>query len=93
MSYEEEMNPLRTEIDRLNAEIVGKLAERVEVALKIGEVKRSYGRPVVDMGREGRVYEQARSIANERGIDPDGVERVFREIVRLCTEVQREGRR
>jgi chorismate mutase len=93
MSYEEEMNPLRTEIDRINAEIIGKLAERVEVALKIGEVKRSYGRPVVDMGREGRVYGQARSIANERGIDPDGVERVFREIVRLCTEVQREGRR
>ena len=89
-SYEEEIGALREEINRLNAEIVQSLSERVSVALRIGEVKKRHGRPVVDRSREERVYLQVRRLAAESGIDADGVERAFREIVRLCTEAELE---
>jgi chorismate mutase len=87
-SYDEEVETLRKEINRLNAEIVKKLSERVEIALKIGEVKKKHGRTIVDKDREARVYEQVRELASEHNIDPESVERVYREIIRLCTEAE-----
>ena len=85
-----EIGPLRDEINRLNVEIVDKLAERVRVALAIGVVKHRHGRPIVDRSREARVYQQVRSLAEEAGIDPEGAEKVFREIIALCTQAELE---
>jgi chorismate mutase len=93
MSYDEEIVELRREINRLNTEIMDKLAERVEVALGIGRVKHRHGWPIVDRSREAMVYDQVRRLARERGIDEGGAERVFREIVRLCTEAELEDLR
>ena len=87
-SYEEEIGELRKEINRLNAEIVKKLSERVDVALRIGEVKKKHGRPIVDKDREAKVYEQVRKLASDHKIDPRSVGKVFREIIRLCTEAE-----
>ena len=90
MTYDEEIGPLRDEINRLNVEIVERLAERVKVALDIGTVKHRHGKPIVDRSREGKVYEQARALAEKEGIDPGGVEKVFRKIVELCTQAELE---
>ena len=87
-SYEEEIETLRKEINKLNLEIVAMLSERVDVALRIGEVKKKYGRPIVDRKREAKVYQQVRRAAAENGIAADGVERIFREIIKLCTEAE-----
>jgi len=90
-SYEEEILELRKEINQLNAEIVNKLSERVNVALKIAEVKKKHGLPVVDKKREAKVLGQVQELASECKIDPSGVKRVFREIIRLCTEAEEKG--
>lgn len=90
MSYEIEIEELRKDINRLNEEIVEKLAERVKVAVMIGAVKRRHDRPITDRSREEKVYDQIRSLAKERRLDAQGVELVFREIIRLCTDAQRE---
>ena len=84
---------LRDEIDGLNVQIVELLARRVEVARRIGEAKRERNLPIVDRTREGKVYERVRELAMERGLDPEGVEKVFREIVDLCTGAQLEDGR
>lgn len=89
-SYEEEIGELRKEINRLNFEIVQKLSERVDVALRIGEVKKRHGRPIVDRSREAKIHQQVRGLAKEHGIDAEGAERVFREIIRLCTKEELE---
>lgn len=89
-TYEEEIRELRIEINRLNVEIVEKLSERVDIALRIGEVKKKHGRPVVDKDREAKVYMQVRVLASDHKIDPGGVEKVFKEIIRLCTEAELE---
>ena len=90
MSDENEIEELRKEINRLNTEIVEKLAQRVEVAKEIGAVKKRRGLPIVDRGRETRVIEQVKGLAPPLGLDADGAERVFREIIRLCTDAEKE---
>ncbi len=90
MTYEEEIGPLRDEINRLNVEIVERLADRVRVAMEIGAVKHRHGRPIVDRSREARVYQQVRALAKEAGVDPGGAEKVFKEIIALCTQAELE---
>lgn len=91
MTYEEEIDEIRRTISRLDEEIVEKLAERVEVAVRIGAVKRRHDRSIVDRDREEKVHEQIRGLARVRGLDAEVVERVFREIISLCTDAQREA--
>jgi chorismate mutase len=88
VSYEDEIAPLRTEIDRLNEEILDKLRERVEVALKIAEVKKRHGVPIVDPAREEKVLDRVGSLAANRGLDPVAVRRVFRAVIDLCVEAE-----
>ncbi len=90
MTYEEEIGPLRDEINRLNVEIVERIADRVRVAMEIGAVKHRHSMPIEDRIREERVHRQVRTLAEEAGIDSEGVERVFMEIIALCTEAERE---
>lgn len=93
MTYENEIAELREEINGLNVEIVEKLAQRVEVARGIGEVKKRHGLSIVDAAREERVLEQVRELAVAHGLDADGAGRIFREIINLCTEAQLEESR
>jgi chorismate mutase len=90
MSYTEEIGPLRDEINRLNEEILEKISERVRVALRIGEAKRRYRMPVVDRAREEAVLNHVGSLAADRDLDPEGVRRVFREIIDLCVRAEEE---
>ena len=88
MTYEEEVAGYRKEINRLNGEILDRIAERVGVARAISDVKRRRGKPIVDAAREYVVLDQARARAAERGLDPDGVERIYRAIIDLCVEAE-----
>lgn len=90
MGYEEDIEGLRKEINRLNEEIVKKIAERMGVAVRIGTVKRKYGRPIVDASREAKVYEQIRELSGKYGVNEKGLERIFIEVIRLCIEAQME---
>lgn len=88
MSYEDEIAPLRTEIDRLNEEILEKLRERVEVALRIAALKKRHGVPIVDRAREENVLDRVGGLATDRGLDPVAVRRVFRAVIGLCVEAE-----
>ncbi len=90
MSYNEEIDQLREEINRLNEEILEKIRERVEVALSIGEVKKRHGMPVVNSAREEVVLNHVKALAADRGLDPEAVRRVFREIIDLCVKTEEE---
>jgi len=89
-SYAEEIDPLRYEIDRLNEEILEKINGRKKVALKIGEVKKRHEMPVVDRAREEAVLDHVGSLVANRGLDPGGARRVFREIIDLCVKAEEE---
>ena len=89
MTYEEEIKPHREKIDRLNDEIIEKIADRQEAAIAIGEIKKKYGKPVVDRSREKAILERIREKAPARGLNPDALEQVFKEIIQLCTEAEK----
>ena len=86
--YQEEIKPHRETIDRLNNEIIGLLSERVQTALSIGEIKKKYGKPVVDKTREKAILDAIRVKAKENDLDPDGLEKIFKEIIILCVEAE-----
>jgi chorismate mutase len=86
--YEDEIKSHRETIDRLNDEIIEKLAQRHDAALAIGDVKKKYDKPVVDKSREKAILERIRVKASDIGLDPDALERVFKEIIRLCVEAE-----
>ena len=86
--YQEEIRPHRETIDRLNNEIIKLLGERVQAALRIGEIKRKHGKPVVDKTREQAILDAIREKAELNGLDQDGLERIFKEIIRLCVEAE-----
>ena len=86
--YEEDIRPHRETIDRLNNEIIEKIDERVLAALKIGEIKKRHGKPVVDKTREQSILDRIRGKAEAKNIDPEGIERIFKEIIRLCVEAE-----
>ncbi len=88
MTYEEEIKPYRDAIDRLNNEIISLIAERQQAALAIGEIKKRYGKPVVDKSREQAILDKIKEKAPKEGLNPEALERVFKEIIRLCVEAE-----
>ena len=88
MTYEEEIKPYREVIDRLNNEIISLIAERQQAALAIGAIKKRYGKPVVDKSREQAILNKIKEKAPAEGLDPEALERVFKEIIRLCVEAE-----
>ncbi len=90
MTYEDEIAPHRETIDRLNNEIIEKIAQRQHAALAIGGIKKKYGKPVVDRSREQAILAKIREKAPGNGLNPDALERVFKEIIQLCVEAEEE---
>ena len=88
MTYEEEIKPYRDAIDRLNNEITSLIAERQQAALAIGEIKKRYGKPVMDKSREQAILDKIKEKAPAEGLNPEALERVFKEIIRLCVEAE-----
>jgi chorismate mutase len=86
----DEIQPHREAIDRLNNEIIALIATRQREALAIGEIKKHYGKPVVDKSREQAILDNIKSKAPANGLNPEALERVFREIIRLCVEAEEQ---
>jgi chorismate mutase len=77
----------RGEIDKVDAEILRLLNLRAELAVRVGESKRSAGLSVCDRAREREVVERARR--NNRGpLDDDAVARLFRAVIRESRRLQ-----
>ncbi|PLK48257.1 prephenate dehydratase [Uliginosibacterium sp. TH139] len=76
----DELLKLRGEIDRLDAEILERLAARARCAQRVGEVKRG---PLYRPEREAQVL---RNIAarNPGPLSDEAVQRIFREIMSWC---------
>ena len=84
MTYEEEIKHYRDVIDRLNNEIISLIVERQQAALAIGAIKKRYGKPVVDKSREQAILNKIKEKAPAECLDPEALERVFKEIITSC---------
>jgi prephenate dehydrogenase len=78
----------RNHIDALDEELVALLARRTELGLRAGRAKAELGLPIHDPERESAQLQARRAWAQERGLDPQGVEEVFRAVLRASRGAQ-----
>jgi chorismate mutase len=84
----DELAELREKVDATDDQILRTIAQRVKICRAIGEFKKQQGKPVQDLNREIQVIKRARERAELFKIDPDKIERLYREIVNMCSAVQ-----
>ena len=72
---------LRAELDRVDRELVGLIARRLEVVADVGRAKAATEHPVRDVPRERAVLDGVVALAEERGVSGELVRRIFREII------------
>jgi prephenate dehydrogenase len=78
----------RDHIDALDQELVGLLARRTELVLRAGRAKAELGLPVHDPDREAAQLQARRAWAEASGLDAQGVEEVFRAVLRASRTAQ-----
>ena len=83
-----DLDQLREQIRKLDEEIVARAAERVELARRVGEIKRAQALPTVDFGQERLVLERARAAALERGLAPEIAEDMLAQLIRASVIAQ-----
>ncbi len=76
------LNSLRRDIDAIDAQIVGLLANRQDVVRHVAALKKARNLPVYHPAREEDLISSCRQEAENNGLDPDLVEEIYRTIIR-----------
>jgi chorismate mutase len=87
----ERLRAMRTRIEQVDREIVGLIAERVQLAREVGAAKRELGLPTLDPAREAVVVRRAGELAREAGVGDEDVRYVFWHLIGLSRRAQLEG--
>lgn len=86
------LQPLREELNELDAELVGLMGRRQELVEEIGRVKQKTNKATRDHAREKVVIDRVRALAQEMGMDADSVARIFEELIRASLALQERDR-
>ena len=84
----DEIANIREKVDAIDDQILRDIAARVKLCRAIGGLKKQQGKPVHDVDRENEVFKRVRERAMLFKVDPVTAERIYREIVNMCTSVQ-----
>lgn len=87
-----ELKDLRDQIDDLNEEIVEVIAERVNVAEKIGEYKEKNNIQVVDENREQEVKDQFKLLFRQNGLPENEAKRLADLLIQIAVKRQKENK-
>jgi chorismate mutase len=79
---------LREKVDAVDDQILRDILQRVKICRAIGELKKQKGKPVHDISRETEVLSRVKERALLLKLDPILTERIYREIVNMCSSVQ-----
>jgi len=82
-----DMSELRQEIDSIDSEMLRLLNQRVSVAGKIGQTKKSQGLPVFDPAREQRLLKRLAEGCDDT-FCTSHLKRIYTEIISACRTVQ-----
>jgi chorismate mutase len=91
----------RARLDAVDDALLALLAERAALVAELAAWKADTGRPFRDPAREDEAHARLRAVALARGLDPDAVGAVFRQVIgkrlegepgpRSADEVEPEG--
>jgi len=82
------LEDLRKEIDKVDAEIVRLMGERIKIAAEIGQDKRQQGKQIEDLAREERVLENIKRLAHDENLSEETLANIYRQIITVCKETQ-----
>lgn len=86
----EELARLRGEIERMDRALVAQIAERVQLAGRIGAAKRVLGLPTLDPRREAFVVRRAGELAREAGLPDEDTRYLFWHLIGMSRRAQME---
>lgn len=84
MSAPEELAAIRERIERLDRELLALLKERMGLMEAVAQAKLRSAAPFRDPLREEQVLQRARRSAVELGLEPNAVERIFRDVMEMA---------
>ena len=88
---DESLEEFRSELDKINLELLKILSRRAAITVKVGELKRVSGAPIHQPGRERQIID--RLIAKNPGpLSPEHIRRIFTEIISVGSALQRAVR-
>jgi chorismate mutase/prephenate dehydratase len=82
------LRALRKEIDAVDAEIVGLIAERLRIAEEIGREKRKDGKLIVDGDREQTVMRNIKRVATAKGVSVHHIEAIYEQIIKASRRTE-----
>lgn len=82
------IDELRAQIDRLDDELIGLLAKRVDACCSIGAIKSDAGVPVMQEDRVHTVKERCAARAEELMLDPSFVVHLYGLIIEHACELE-----
>lgn len=85
-----ELEELREKIAAIDAQLIELVAERTRLAENVIAAKRREGSPIKDEEQEEEVLRRAVMLAVERGLDPSLTRELFRVLIEMSVERQRE---
>lgn len=88
----DEIDELRAGIGAVDRQIIERVAERVDLARRIGELKRETGGPTLDPEREAAVIRRAVEAAREHDLPAEPIRELFWSLMSLCRTAQLEDR-
>jgi len=77
----------RKQLDKIDNEIIGLIAERFKVTRKVGKFKRDSNLPLLDKSREDLIYKKLQEKAVDFDLEPNVLEEIWRVIM---TQSKRE---
>lgn len=86
------LDDLRQNLSAIDRELVELIAKRQRIVGEIGRTKQTAGRATRDYAREKEVLDLGRAQAEELGVDPDVVEVVLRNLIRVSLASQERDR-
>ncbi|HSJ13323.1 MAG TPA: chorismate mutase [Longimicrobiales bacterium] len=84
------LEELRQEIERIDRQLTQLIAERVRMARRIGDAKRTAGLATLDPEREAAVVRRAAALAREAGLDVETMRGIFWHLIGLSRRAQQE---
>lgn len=82
------MAELRMEIDEVDRELVSLFEKRIDIAKKIGEVKKKNHLPVIDSKREAEKIKALRKLAKDDR-NEDRIEELWKTVMKVCADSEK----
>src|SRR5260221_1840026 len=86
------LDELRTALTDLDGQLVELVARRQALSEQVAAVKRATGRATRDFGSEREVILRGRNPASQRGVSPDLVESLLRQLIQSSLATQEQAR-